>query len=102
MLNRTLLDNEYFLTTAGLLGGITVTLKGRGLKVKANKMENTKFLDICDELKRRGGSVSPDSKEFSALIDGFSEALCGRGGPRWQAYFLVVTCEGIVDDVLSE
>ena len=52
MLNRTLLDDEYFLTTAGLLGGITVTLKGRGLKVKANKMENTKFLDTCDELKR--------------------------------------------------
>ena len=102
MLNRTLLDDEYFLTTAGLLGGITVTLKGRGLKVKANKMENTKFLDICDELKRRGGSVSPDSKEFGTLIDGFSEALCGRGDARWKAYFLVMTCEEIVLHALSQ
>ena len=57
---------------------------------------------ICDELKRRGGSVSPDSKEFGTLIDGFSEALCGRGDARWQAYFLVMTCEGIVDDALGE
>jgi hypothetical protein len=102
MFNRVLIDNEYFLTTAGLLGGITVTLKGRGLKVKANKIENTKFLDICDELKSRGGSVNPESKEFGALIDGFSEALCGRGDARWQAYFLVMTCESIVDDALSE
>ena len=102
MFSRTLLDDEYFFATAGLLGGITVTLKGRGLKVKANRLENTKFLDICDEVKRRGGSVNPDSEEFNVLIEMFCESLCGRGDARWQAFFLVMTCEEIVGNVLAE
>jgi hypothetical protein len=102
MFNRTLLDNDDFFATSGLFGGITVTLKGRGLKVKANRLENTKFLDICDELKRKCGSVSPDSKEFKDILEMFCESLCGRGDARWQAFFLVMTCEEIVGNTVGE
>ena len=102
MFNRTLLDNDDFFATSGLFGGITVTLKGRGLKVKANRLENTKFLDICDELKRKGCSVSPDSKEFKDILEMFCESLCGRGDARWQAFFVVMTCEEIVGNTVGE
>ena len=102
MLGRILLDNDYFLVTAGLLGAIKVTLKSRGLTLKATREERTKLLDVLDELKRRGYSVEPDSKEFEEILDGFSEALLGRGGFRWQAYFLVTTCENIVNGVVGE
>jgi len=34
MLSRILLDNDYFLVTAGLLGSIKATLKSRGLTHK--------------------------------------------------------------------
>jgi|TARA_B110000971_G_C19995870_1_gene494245 hypothetical protein len=102
MFNRTLLDNDDFFATSGLFGGITVKLKGRGLKVKANRLENTKFLDICDELKRKGCSVSPDSKEFKDILEMFCESLCGRGDARWQAFFVVMTCEEIVGNTVGE
>jgi hypothetical protein len=102
MFGRILLDNDYFLVTAGLLGAIKVTLKSRGLTLKATREERTKLLDVLDELKRRGYSVEPDSKEFEEILDGFSEALLGRGGYRWQAYFLVTTCVNIVSDVVGE
>ena len=102
MLGRILLDNDYFLVTAGLLGSIKATLKSRGLTLKATREERTKLLDVLDELKRRGYSVEPDSKEFEEILDGFSEALLGRGGYRWQAYFLVTTCENIVSGVIGE
>jgi hypothetical protein len=102
MLGRILLDNDYFLVTAGLLGSIKATLKSRGLTLKATREERTKLLDVLDELKRRGYSVEPNSKEFEEILGGFSEALFGRGGYRWQAYFLVTTCENIVSDVIWE
>jgi hypothetical protein len=96
MFRRTLLDNDSFFVTSGLLGGIKVTLKSRGLTVKANRYERTKLLEVCDELKRRGYFVEPNSKEFEDILDMFCEALLGRGDARWKAYFLVMTCEDIV------
>ena len=102
MFKRTLLDNEYFLATAGPLGGITVTLKGGGLVVKANELERTKLLDIGDEIKRQGGAVGPDSKQFKQILDTYCESLLGQGDPRWNAFFLVMSCEDIVNDHRGE
>ena len=102
MFDRILLDNDYFYVTAGLLGGIKVTLKSRGLTLKANRAERTKLLDVLDELKRRGYSVEPHSKEFEEILDNFSGALCGKGNFIWQTYFLVRTCEDLVSDVVGE
>ena len=102
MFSRILLDNDDFFVTAGLFGGIKVTLKSRGLTLKATREERVKLLDVLDELKLRGYSVDPNSKEFEETLDGFSEALLGRGGIRWQAYFLVTTCENIVNEVVGK
>ena len=102
MLGRILLDNDYFLVTAGLLGAIKVTLKSRGLTLKATREERTKLLDVLDELKRRGYSVEPGSREFERILSDFSKALCGKGDARWKAYFLVMTCEDIVSDIAGE
>jgi hypothetical protein len=102
MFDRILLDNDDFLVTSGLLGGIKATLKSRGITVKADRPEKIKLLNVLDELKQRGYSVAPESKEFERIISGFSEALLGRGGIRWQAYFAVSTCEDIVSEVIGE
>lgn len=101
-IGRILLDNDSFVVTAGLLGGIKVKLKSRGVTLKANRFERTKLLDVLDELKCRGGSVEPHSKEFEEILDQFSQALWGRGDPRWQAYFLVMTYKDIVDDIVVD
>ena len=101
MLGRILLDDNDFLVTAGLLGGIKVTLKSRGVTIRASKPERIKLLNVLDELKRRGHSVDPKSKEFEKIISDFSEALWGRGNYRWQAYFVVATCEDIVSHVVG-
>jgi len=75
MLGRILLDNDYFLVTAGLLGAIKVTLKSRGLTLKATREERTKLLDVLDELKRRGYSVEPDSKELRNIIEKWTDDI---------------------------
>jgi hypothetical protein len=102
MLGRILLDNDYYLVTAGFLGAIKVTLKSRGLTLKATRKERAKLLDVLNELKRRGYSVEPDSKEFEKVLSDFSKALSGVGDARWKAYFLVMTSEDIVSDVIGE
>ena len=101
MIGRILLDNDYFCVTSGLLGGIKVALKSRNLTLEANKAERTKLLDVLDELKRRGYPVEPHSKEFENVLNTFSEAVWGKGDARWQAYFLVMTCEDIVIDAIG-
>jgi|SaaInlStandDraft_3_1057020.scaffolds.fasta_scaffold22885_1 hypothetical protein len=101
MFSRILLDNDDFLVTSGLLGGIKVTFKSRGITVKADRSEKIKLLNVLDELKQRGYSAAPESKEFERIISDFSEALLGRGGVRWQAYFAVSTCEDIVSEVVG-
>lgn len=53
-------------------------------------------------MKRRGCAVEPKSKEFEKILIGFSEALFGRGSPRWQAYFIESTCEDIVHYTISD
>ena len=73
-----LLDNEHFSVTAGLLGSHKVTLKSRGLTIKADKFERTKLLDILDELKRIGGSVEPDNSVFESILEEWAEAVFSR------------------------
>ena len=102
MFSRILLDNDNFLVTSGLLGGIKVTFKSRGTTVRANRSERARLLDVLDELKKRGFSEESKSKEFERIISDFSEALSGRGGIRWQAYFSVSTCETIVNKAINE
>jgi hypothetical protein len=90
-----LLDNEHFSVTAGLLGSHKVTLKSRGLTIKADKFERTKLLDILDELKRIGGSVEPDNSVFESILEEWAEAVFSRNSSRWEAYFLVGKIEDI-------
>lgn len=101
MVGRILLDNDYFYVTSGLLGGIKITLKSRNLTLKVNRDERAKLLDVLDELKRRGHSIEPHSKEFENVLNTFSEAVWGKGDARWQAYFLEMTCEDIVIDAVG-
>jgi hypothetical protein len=90
-----LLDNEHFSVTAGLLGSHKVTLKSRGLTIKADKLERAKLLDVLDELKRIGGSVEPNNAVFQSIVEQWSEAVFSRNSPMWEAYFLVMKIEDI-------
>ncbi len=101
MFDRILLNDNYFLVTSGLFGGIKVTLKSRGLTIRANRFERKRLLDVLDELKQRGYLLEPHSKEFEEILDGFSEALWGRGDSRWQTYFLHMSCKDIVSDIVG-
>jgi len=100
-IRKILLDNDYYLVTVGLFGAIKVTLKSRGVTYKANRFERTKLLDTLDELKKIGGSVEPNSKEFKEIVTHFAEALLGRGDARWQAYFVHSSPKDLIGDFID-
>lgn len=84
---RTLLDNDDWFITVGSLGGITVTLKHRRMRVKATRAERLHLLETFKELQVRGIPIEPGNESVESVLDEFSEALFSRGRARWRAYF---------------
>ena len=87
MMGRILLENDEWLVSAGLLGGITVRLKPRGISIKASSAERRHLMDTLDLLKARGSNLDPTNRSLQDLLQAFAEAVVGRGDARWQAYF---------------
>lgn len=90
LFGRILLDDENWQVCAGLLGGIEVTLKWRGLKKRAVRGERVFLLDVMDELKRHGVRIEPGEPVVAEALEEFADAVFG-GDARWRAYFLGMT-----------
>lgn len=101
MIGRILLDNDVWLITSGLLGGVKITHKPRNLTIKPNRYERSYLFDILDELKKRGDFVAQNRPEFENVIELFAEAVFGRGDARWQAFFQGMTCEQIAEQSIN-
>ena len=91
MSGRILFENDDWLVTAGLLGGIKVVLKSRNLTYKAKTTERRHLMDTVELLKESGISVTPDNLQLQELFQTFAEAVAGRGDARWQAYLIHTT-----------
>jgi hypothetical protein len=91
MIGRILLDNDDWLVTAGLLGGIKVVLKSRNLTYKAKTTERRHLMDTVELLKDAGVSIEPENIELQELHQMFAEAVASRGGVAWQAHFIHTT-----------
>ena len=87
-MKRTLLDNDTWLVTVGMLGGITVIHKARNIRIKATRSERVHLLEIFEELNANGVSVEPENEIITEIIQMFSEAIFSRNGVRWQAWFM--------------
>ena len=96
MFDRVLLDNDHWLLTLGLLGGITVHLKARNITRKALRQESRHFNDTVEALKKQGVMITPGNPELEEVFEEYAEAVFDRGGVRWQALFLY-TPESIVN-----
>ena len=87
MLDKLLLADDDFRVTVGLLGGITVTVKNRGLNVKALPLERTYLLDVLGHLERSGVPITPKNDVAVEVIRDFANAGAGRGGWAWGFFF---------------
>ena len=79
MSGRILFENDDWLVTAGLLGGIKVVLKSRNLTYKAKTTERRHLMDTVELLKESGISVTPDNLQLQELFQTFAGAVAGHG-----------------------
>ena len=88
MIDRVLLDDETFRVTLGLLGGMKVTLKDRGLTRPAPPACAQHFKQTTDALQEMGVEIAPGSEPFEELLEEFAEAIFASSeGPRWALLF---------------
>ena len=75
MFDRILLDNDGWLMTVGLLGGITVHLKAKNITRKASRDESRHFVDTVDALKNKGAMITPGNPELEELFEWYADAI---------------------------
>lgn len=92
MFGRILLDNADWLITAGLLGGIKITLKNRGLTRRANRGERRYLMEVLESLRAVGVPIERGSEPIEVVLDDFASAVFG-GDARWSAFFTIVPPE---------
>ena len=79
LFGRILLDNADWLITAGLLGGIKITLKNRGLTRRANRGERRYLMEILESLRAVGVPIERGSEPIEVVLDDFASAVfCWR------------------------
>lgn len=86
MFGRVLLDDADYLVVMGLLGGLKITLKHRGLTRRCNPAEKAYFTQLVEALQRQGVPIEPGSEALQDAIHDFAGAVMG-GDARWRAYF---------------
>ncbi len=86
MIGRILLDNESWLITLGLFGGIKVTLKNRGLTRRANRGERRYLMEMVETLEAAEIPIEPGGEPVEDMLNDFASAVFG-GEARWTAFF---------------
>ena len=102
MLTRILLDNEDWLLTTSLLGKIKVHLKNRALTRTARRDEREYLMQVCEALSAAGVPIEPTSEILMEFFEEFAAAVFSRGGPRWQAFFVMHTPQETARLILSD
>jgi len=75
-----------FRFTKGRFGALTVFCKYRQLAIPASAQEKSYLMAVLGFLAARGLPTGK-SETRSELFRGFAEAICGRSGWGWGAYF---------------
>lgn len=89
---RVILDNNDWLVAAGLLGGMEITLKSRGLTRRVPNPQRRYFFRLIEALKNTGVPIVVGSQPVEQAAEDFAEAMFG-GELTQTAYFLALTPE---------
>ena len=105
MIGRVLFDNNDYLVTSGLLGGIKVYFKPRGMTFRTSARERRHLKDTVAILQQHNVPIDPNNADLQELFEGFARAIIGRGDASWEAWFMhppEYWASAILEEIQSE
>ena len=101
MFRRILLDDETWLVTVGLLGGIRVYYKPLGRLRKVHSGERRHLYDIVNELRKAGAPLDGASEQVTWVLREFTERVLLRGDVQWRRFFIDRSAREIAAEALA-